>query len=170
MASCGTVLFHSSSRISNPLTITCTRESDRLILVLGSSKPNDAEASSAMRWSLTQAAQRWSDKIGDFSSKSRHSPIQLLKRSMLGRHILIAALFDVSGNRVAHEVVRLLTQHSANSKLARFGSFPPHHLPNVLQLGTSIQCQFLKPWSPPRACIERVVLSTETLQDCDTLL
>jgi hypothetical protein len=77
MASCGVVFFHSSIRLSNALTITCKWESVMLIFVLGSSKPNDAKAWSAMRWSLTASQtpglvrSKISQVVQDIQSSSR---------------------------------------------------------------------------------------------------
>jgi hypothetical protein len=125
MTSSGMDFFQSCILRSKMRRMICMRSSERLKLVLASSKPNAVLASSAMRWSLSQAMVRLSSSSFDFSSMMTHSSIQLLKSRMLGRFSLIEkpALMTYSVS-----TVRQCSSSSSgeeifcSERMARFGS------------------------------------------------
>jgi hypothetical protein len=103
MTSSGTDFFQSCILLSKTRRMTCKRSSERLKLVLASSKPNAVMASSAILWSVSHATTRLSSFRGDCCSRDRHSSIQLLNMRIVGRRSRIANL--VLLNETSWEVV-----------------------------------------------------------------
>jgi hypothetical protein len=101
MMSGSTLSFHVFNLRSKAFTVSCVRESSTILLSSGSSSPKEDANSSAIFCSLTRAMRRLSNTvaIGRFSRKLTHSFIQLLNRSMFGRRMLTATLFNISGFR-----------------------------------------------------------------------